>query len=167
MNLPYFLRPSPSPLKHFSIHIFSFNSNPDNSSAGQWNWLPTDTPTEGHTLYRTHLELGEVEVMVYDGMGWFTRWGYQYWVNKAQQANDASMGILSTLSTFSRKKVELLIRLFDFPWETRFSNFSLRRFGKVGPFLGQGETSDETNTINKFHNYGSNETMQKVLVLIV
>ena len=101
MNLPYFLRLSPSPLKHFRNHIFSFNSNPDNSSAGQWNWLPTDTPTEGHTLYRTHLELVEVEVMVCDGMGWFTRWGYQYWVNKAQQANDASMGILSTLSTLS------------------------------------------------------------------
>ena len=32
---------------------------------------------------------------------------------------------------------------------------------KVGPFFGQDETSDETNTTNIFHNFGSNETMQK------
>ena len=101
MNLPYFLRPSPSPLKHFSIHIFSFNSNPDNSSAGQWNWLPTDTPTEGHTLYRTHLELGEVEVMVYDGMGWFTRWGYQYWMKNTDE-NFCYWSVLDNRSATSK-----------------------------------------------------------------
>ena len=49
----------------------------------------------------------------------------------------------------------------------RFSNFSLKTFEKVGPFLGQDETSDEINTENIFHNSGSSETMQKVLAAIV
>ncbi len=40
---------------------------------------------DGHTSCRTHLELVEVEVMVCDRMGWFTRWGYQYWMKRAQQ----------------------------------------------------------------------------------
>ena len=66
-----------------------------------------------------------------------------------------------------RKKVELLIRLFDLCWETRFSNFSLRTFGQVGPFLGQDGTSDETYTLSKIDISGSNETKQKVLASIV
>ena len=49
----------------------------------------------------------------------------------------------------------------------RFSNFSSRMFGKVEPFPALDETSDEINTRNIFHNAGSNETMQKVLALIV
>ena len=34
-----------------------------------------------------HLELGEVEVMVYNGMRWFTRWGYQYWMKNTEFEN--------------------------------------------------------------------------------
>ena len=42
-----------------------------------------------------------------------------------------------------------------------------KKVEKVEPFFGQDETSDETNTLNIFHNSGSNETMQKVLATIV
>ena len=37
---------------------------------------------------------------------------------------------------------------------------SLGTFGKVGPFFGQDEILDDTNTKNIFKNSGSNETMQ-------
>ena len=66
-----------------------------------------------------------------------------------------------------RKKVELLIQLFDLCCKARFSIFSLGKFEEAGLFLGQDETLDETNTKNIFHNSGSNETMQKVLASIV
>ena len=75
--------------------------------------------------------------------------------------------ILVNLANINRIKVELLIRLFDLRWETRFSILSLRTFGEVEPFLAQDGTSDKTNTIDNFHNSGSNETMQKVLASIV
>ncbi len=75
--------------------------------------------------------------------------------------------VVDNVAVVDREKVELLIRLFDLRWETRFSIFSLRTFAKVGPFLGPDETSDETNTKNIFHYSGSNETMQKVLASIV
>ena len=63
--------------------------------------------------------------------------------------------------------LELLIRLFDLCSEMRFSIFFLRRFKKVALFLGQDETSDETNTTNIFHNSGSNEKMQNVLASVI
>ena len=65
------------------------------------------------------------------------------------------------------KKVELLIRLFDLCRETRFFNFSLGTFEKVGPFSGQDGTSDKTYILSKIDISGSNETTQKVLALIV
>ena len=66
-----------------------------------------------------------------------------------------------------RKKVKLLIWLFDLCWETRFSIFSLGTFEKVGPFLGLDGTSDEIKTKNIFHISGSIETMQNALAAVV
>ena len=49
----------------------------------------------------------------------------------------------------------------------RFSIFSLRTFAKVEPFPAPDETSDEIDNLSKTDISGSNETMQKVLALIV
>ena len=42
-----------------------------------------------------------------------------------------------------------------------------KKVEKVEPFFGQDETTDETNTLNIFHNSGSNETMQNALAPVV
>ena len=137
MNLPYFLRPSPSPLKHFRIHIVQFQPSLNNSSAGQWNWLPTDRPTEGpsgvlmdgHILYRTHLELVEVEAMVCDRMGWFTRWGYQYWMKNTNE-NSRYWSVLDDRSATSNKFGQLIDASFRpfFQHNTSFSEFEKKKY---------------------------------------
>ena len=56
---------------------------------------------------------------------------------------------------------------FDSCWRNEVSNFRLRQFGKVEPFCEPLGWRVDINNINSLDNSGSNETMQKVLALIV
>ena len=60
-----------------------------------------------------------------------------------------------------------LSSIFDSCWRNEVSNYRLRKFGKVGPFCEPNEWRVDINTENSLDNSGSNETMQKVLALIV
>ena len=68
---------------------------------------------------------------------------------------------------YSRGKNRRLSSIFDSCWRNEGSNFCLGQFGKVEPFCGPLEWRVDINTRNSLDNSGSNETMQKVLALIV
>ena len=60
-----------------------------------------------------------------------------------------------------------LSSIFDSCWRNEVSNFCLRQFAKVEPFCGPLGWCVDINTRNSLDNSGSNETVQKVLALIV
>ena len=60
-----------------------------------------------------------------------------------------------------------LSSIFYLCWRNELSNFCLRQFAKVVPFCEPNEADVDINTRNSLDNSGSNETMQKVLALIV
>ena len=60
-----------------------------------------------------------------------------------------------------------LSSIFDSFWRNEVSNFLLRKIGKVKPFCDLYVADVDINTENSLDNSGSNETMQKVLALIV
>ena len=64
-------------------------------------------------------------------------------------------------------KNQRLSSIFDSCWRNEVSNFRLQKFEKVGPFCEPNEPDVDINTRNSLDNSGSNETMQKVLALIV
>ena len=103
-----------------------------------------------------------------------TAWGASYrWRRildrrmSTSSHNIASTSLIASRFALIGKKVELLIQLFDLRWEISFSIFSLRTFGKIGPFPVPDKTLDEINIIYIFHDSESNETMRKILASIV
>ena len=79
---------------------------------------------DGHILYRTHLELVEVEAMVCDRMGWFTRWGYQYRMKNTNE-NSRYWSVLDDSSATSNKFGQLIDASFRpfFQLNTSFLEF--------------------------------------------
>ena len=60
-----------------------------------------------------------------------------------------------------------LSSIFDSCWRNEVSDFRLRQFEQVVPFCEHYGADIEINTRNSLDNSGSNDTMQKVLALIV
>ena len=60
-----------------------------------------------------------------------------------------------------------LSSIFDSCWRNEVSNFRLGKFEQVEPFCEPNGADVDINNINSLDNSGSNETMQKVLALIV
>ena len=71
------------------------------------------------------------------------------------------------LQLISSGKNQRLSSIFDLCWRNEVSNFRLRKFAQVEPFCDLYVADVDTNTENSLDNSGSNETMQKVLALIV
>ena len=69
--------------------------------------------------------------------------------------------------TIYREKIADYLQFFDSCWRHEVSNFCLRQFGEVETFCEPHEADVDINNINSLDNSGSNETMQKVLALIV
>ena len=68
---------------------------------------------------------------------------------------------------FLSGKNRRLSSIFESCWRNEVSNFRLRKFEKVGPFCEPNGADVDINNIDSLDNSGSNETMQKVLALIV
>jgi hypothetical protein len=60
-----------------------------------------------------------------------------------------------------------LSSIFDSCWRDEVSNFRLRQFEEVVPFCEPNGPDVDINNKNSLDNFGSNETMQKVLASIV
>ena len=68
---------------------------------------------------------------------------------------------------FYREKIEDYLRFLTHAGETRFPIFAWGNFEEVVPFCDLYGADVDINNINSLDNSGSNETMQKVLALIV
>ena len=75
--------------------------------------------------------------------------------------------MLHDITLHGRGKNRRLFSIFDSCWRNEVSNFRLRKFEKVVPFCDLYGPDVDINNINSLDNSGSNETMQKVLALIV
>ena len=96
MNLPYFSRPSPSPLKHFRTHIVSFNSNP--------LWPSPFDMIDSHTMMMDGQMDGQVRLSRPMTRPWAYQAHSEHQAHSAYQAH-AAMSKLDRPMVFRNKTV--------------------------------------------------------------